>query len=91
MSILAVLQVAQTYSGPHNVMSPLPSRMLVDDRYATMACQQRLVLTKATVCVWVCWYVCVCVWMVHIVALRRSCAHCQKNFLVWFYLTIKNV
>ena len=43
MSILAVLQVAQAYHGPHNVMSPLPSRMLVDDRYATMACQQRLV------------------------------------------------
>ena len=33
MSILAVLQVAQAYSGPHNVMSPLPSCMLVDDRY----------------------------------------------------------
>ena len=43
MSILAVLQVAQAYSGPHNVMSPLPSRMLVDGRYTTMACQQRLV------------------------------------------------
>ena len=43
MSILAVRQVAQAYTGPHNVMSPLPSRMLVDDRYATMACQQRLV------------------------------------------------
>ena len=54
MSILAVLQVAQAYSGPHNVMSPLPSRMLVDDCYATMACQQRLVLTEATVCVLVC-------------------------------------
>ena len=54
MSTLAVLQVAQAYSGPHNVMSPLPSCMLVDDRYATMACQQRLVLTEATVCVLVC-------------------------------------
>ena len=54
MSILAVLQVAQAYNGPHNVMSPLPSRMLVDDRYATMACQQRLVLNEATVCVLVC-------------------------------------
>ena len=54
MSILAVLQVAQAYSGPHNVMSPLPSRMVVDDRYATMACQQRLVLTEATVYVLVC-------------------------------------
>ena len=54
MSILADLQVAQAYSGPHNVMSPLPSRMLVDDCYGTMACQQRLVLTEATVCVSVC-------------------------------------
>ena len=53
MSILAVLQVAQAYSGPHNVMSPLPSRMLADDRYATMACQQRLVLTMSVyVCEW---------------------------------------
>ena len=51
MSILAVHQVAQANSGPHNVMSPLPSCMLVDDRYATMACQQRLVLNQATVCV----------------------------------------
>ena len=41
MSILAVLQVVQAYSGPHNVMCPLPSRMLVDDHYATMACQQK--------------------------------------------------
>ena len=41
MSILAVLQVVQAYIGPHNVMCPLPSRMLVDDRYATLACQQR--------------------------------------------------
>ena len=32
-------------------MSPLPSRMLVDDCYATMACQQRLVLSEGTVCV----------------------------------------
>ena len=54
MSILAVLQVAQAYSGPHNVMSPLPSRMPVDDRYATMACQQRLVLSEGAVCVLVC-------------------------------------
>ena len=61
MSILAVLQVAQAYSGPHNVMCPLPSRMLVDDRHATMACQQRLVLNEATVCVLVCPYVSVCV------------------------------
>ena len=61
MSILAVLQVAQAYGGPHNVMSPLPSRMLVDDRYATMACQQRLVLSEGTVCVLVCLYACVCV------------------------------
>ena len=53
MSILAVLHVAQAYSGPHNVMSPLPSRMLVDDRYATMASQQRLVLTMSVyVCEW---------------------------------------
>ena len=50
ISILAVLQVAQAYSGPHNVMSPLPS---LDDRYATMACQQRLVLTMSVyVCEW---------------------------------------
>ena len=48
MSILAVLQVAQAYSGPHNVMSALPSRMLVDDRYATMACQHRLILNEAS-------------------------------------------
>ena len=54
MLILAVLQVAQAYSGRHNAMSPLPSRMLVDDRYATMACQQRMVLTEATVCELVC-------------------------------------
>ena len=54
MSILAVLQVAQAYSGPHNVITPLPSRMLIDDRYTTMACQQKLVLTAATVCVLVC-------------------------------------
>ena len=54
MSILAVLQVAQAYSGPPNVMSPLPSCMLVDDRYATMAGQQRLVLSEGTVCVLVC-------------------------------------
>ena len=54
MPILAVLQIAQAYSGPHNVMPQLPSRMLVDDRYATMACQQRLVLAEATVCVLVC-------------------------------------
>ena len=54
MSILAVLQVAQAYSGPHNVMAPLPSRMLVDGRYTTMACQQRLVLSEGTVCVLVC-------------------------------------
>ena len=54
MSVLTVLQVAQVYSGPHNVMSPLPSRKLVDDRYATMACQQRLVLTDDMVCVLVC-------------------------------------
>ena len=47
MSILAVLQVAQAYSGPHDVMYPLPSRMLVDHRYTTMACQQRLVLTMS--------------------------------------------
>ena len=61
MSILAILQVAQAYSGPHNVMSPLPSRMPVDDRYATMACQQRLVLGEGMVCVLVYYYVCVCV------------------------------
>ena len=61
MSVLAVLQVAQAYSEPHNVMSPLPSRMLVDDHYATMACQQRLVLSEGTVCVLVCQYVSVCV------------------------------
>ena len=54
MSILASLHVAQAYSGPHNVMSPLPSRKLVDDRDATMACQQKLVLNEATVCVLVC-------------------------------------
>ena len=54
MSILAVLQVGQAYNGPHNVMAPLPSRMLVDGRYTTMACQQRLVLTEGTVCVLVC-------------------------------------
>ena len=47
ISILAVLQVAHAYSGPHNIMCPLPSRMLVDDRYATMACQQRLVFTMS--------------------------------------------
>ena len=54
MSILAILRVARAYSGPHNVMTPLPSRMLVVDHYATMACQQRLFLTNATVCVLVC-------------------------------------
>ena len=54
MPILAVLQAAQAYNGPHNVMSPLPSRMLVHDPYATMACQQRLVLTEATGGVLVC-------------------------------------
>ena len=54
MSILAVLEVAQAYSGTHSVMPSLPSAMLVDDRYATMACQQTLVLTEATVCVLVC-------------------------------------
>ena len=54
MSILAVLQVAQACSGPHNVMSPLPCRMLVDDRYTTMACQQTLVLIEAIVCMLVC-------------------------------------
>ena len=54
MPILAVLLVAQAYSGPHNVMSPLPSRMPADDRYATMACRQRLVLSEGTVCVLVC-------------------------------------
>ena len=54
MSIVAVPQVAQAYSGPHNVMSPLPFRMLVDDRYATMACQQRLVLSEGTVCALMC-------------------------------------
>ena len=54
MSILAVRQVAQAYNGPRNDMSPLPSRMLVDDCYATMACQQGLVLTEATVPVLVC-------------------------------------
>ena len=54
MSIPAVLHVAQAYSGTHNVMSPLPSRMLVDDRHTTMGCQQRLVLNEATVCVLVC-------------------------------------
>ena len=61
MSILAVLQAAQAYSGPHNVMSPLPSRMLVDERYATMACQQRLVLSEGAVFVLVREYVFVCV------------------------------
>ena len=54
MSILAALQVAEAYSRPHNVMSPLPSRMLVDDRHTPMACQQSLVLTEATACVLVC-------------------------------------
>ena len=54
MSILGVLQVAQPYSGTHNIMSPLPSRMLVDDRYATMACPQTLVLSEGTVGVLVC-------------------------------------
>ena len=54
MSFPAVLQFAQAYSGPHNVMSPFPSRMLVDDRNAAMACQQRLVLSEGTVCVLVC-------------------------------------
>ena len=51
---MAVLHVAQAYSGLHNVISPLPSRILVDDRYATMAWQQRLVVSEATVCVLVC-------------------------------------
>ena len=54
MSIVVVTPVAQAYSGLQNVMSPLPPRMLVVDRYATMACQQILVLSEGTVCVLVC-------------------------------------
>ena len=65
ISILAILQVAQAYNGPHNVMSPLPSRMLVDDRYATMACQQRLVLTMSV-------YVCEWCALLHYVVLART-------------------
>ena len=64
-SILAVLQVVKAYSGPHNVMSPLPSRMLVDDRYATMACQQRLVLTMSV-------YVCEWCTLLHYIVLART-------------------
>ena len=42
MCILAVLEVAQAYTGRHNAMSLLPSGMVVDDHYATNGFSRRL-------------------------------------------------
>ena len=52
MAISAVLHVAQAYNGPHNVMSPVSSRKLVDDRYAAMANKDWLVSMSVYVCEW---------------------------------------
>ena len=81
MSILAVRQVAQTCSGPHNVMSLLPYSMVVDDRSATFACRQRLVLSGTTVCVLVCWCVCVYVDGAHCRTTPLLRAHRGKKLL----------
>ena len=89
MSILTVLQVSQAYSGPHNVMAPLPSRMLGDGRYkAWFSVRVRFVCWCVGMFAFMCFFFGICFFFRFSARVLPLLLLCLLLLLLWLLLLL---